>query len=324
MSKYNVLWFDDDFQPLIPNPDNEQKKINTIREALRRDAEKASDFDICVDCVFEKREFASKIKSYQRYQAVIFDLKGLNLDDSTDDNVMVDAYDIVKELPLAVYVYSGNPEDREFKQTLRKLREKSHVFGKLSDGIKPLFRKIIEDLDDELNYYEGHQECLTLFSEGYLNPQNKQAMDEILQKWSEHDKCYAPYNNMRKILEDMLNNLVQARIVKKGYSKDSFENFNQTMKNLTTNCHKKKNEKGDEVVDFENPYVPFSTCRREIRYILNYLCDITNRYSHFLENEPNYIRDDETIQDYNILIQESVYPAFFVAIKWYYATMSKL
>lgn len=324
MAKYKVLWLDDDFQPLIANPDEEQRMMNTSREALRRDAGKAADYDISVECIYDKDEFSAKIKSYQQYQAVIFDLKGLNLNDSTDNDVMVDAYEMVKDLPLSIYVYSGNPEDREFKLTLRKIKNKNNVFGKI-DGAKPLFRKIVADLDSELNFYSGHQECLSLFNEGYLNTQNRMAMDEILKKWYEQDKCYAPYNNMRKILEDMLDTLVQAGIVQKGISKDSFECFNKTMFNLTTACYKKYDvTKKQEVIDYDNPLVPFSTCRREIKYILDYLCNITNRYSHFLENEPNYIRESETIQDYNILVQKSVYPAFFAAMKWFFAVMENL
>ena len=50
---------------------------------------------------------------------------------------------------------------------------------------------------------------------------------------------------------------------------------------------------------------------------------MTNNYSHFLKKHPNYLRKDENVLEYDALIQQSVYPAFFVVMKWYYGYMSK-
>lgn len=322
MAEFNILWLDDMHQEGSRDYSTLNEYCNLAREV----------YDIEFERVYSIVQFKDKIKNFHRYQAVVFDLHGLNPDDVTDIDPMPDAHAIIVQdkLPLLEYVYSGNTHDPHYSYVLRKIG-KDKVFHKLDDSFEDMLMKIRSDLYDRWNFYEGHTECKKLFLEGYLDGANKYCMDELLSKWADKDSAYAPYNGMRQILEDMLKHLVNIKLVKDADGTDKYDKFNNVMKNLTTNCFYLKDNNGQYVldektkkkkIDYNNPYVPFSECRREVKYVLDYLCDITNRYSHFLEENPSYLLEDETIQSYNLLIQQSVYPAFFTAMKWYYALMS--
>lgn len=317
-NRFNVLWLDDDFQPPIENPDNEQEKINQTRMTLREDADLAADYNLVVECIYDKNVFYQKIKMYHQYQAVIFDLKGLDLNDSTEDSPMPEAYEEVKKLPLATYVYSGNPEDPVFKITLMDLKKRGRVFGKLKDGPEKLFEKIYDDLSNSFNIYCGHKECLALFNEFILQGiETKANMDNILSSYSKKGELSPTiYNSIRKILEAMMDCLVD-----KGLIGTQMDTLNKKIDYLT-DYYGKTTIKGKLVNDYNNPLVPYSICPMEIKYTISFLGKMANYYSHFIDNHPRYMRENETTIEYNKIVQDAVYSAFFVTVKWFYAIMT--
>ena len=130
---------------------------------------------------------------------------------------------------------------------------------------------------------------------------------------------------MRQILEDLCNGLVSVGVIPQNiyFKDDELRTLNQRIDYLVKLCHTHKDENGKTIFEYDNPIVPFSVCSREIKYIFNFLKDITNKYSHFLKENPNYLGPGESAHQYNRLVKQSCYPAFFVAMKWYHNYMSK-
>ena len=188
-----------------------------------------------------------------------------------------------------------------------------------------MYEKIKQDLDSSLRFYEGYEYCLNLFTENYLNSKNRAIMDKILINYNTLDDTYQPYNGMRHILEDLCNGLVRVGLIPKYiyYKDDELKTLNQRLKYLAEFCHTHTDENKKPIFEYDNPIVPFSVCSIEIKYIFKFLKDITNNYSHFLEENPDYLGFGESAYQYNRLVKQSCYPAFFVAMKWYYNYMSK-
>lgn len=312
---YNILWFDDDFEPINLDESHEE---NTTRDAFHDDVSDASEYGLNVEGVWNLQDFENKIKDYRKYQAVIFDLRGLDYDNKFNDRIMPKAYKMVECLPnIEIFIYSANLNDRYFGSYVESLED--HSFNK-GRGVEPLFKKIREVLDNNLHYYKNHEECLALFNEEILNQDNRPHMDELLIKFETKDSLYSPYNSMRQILEDMLNKLQDYGIIRIADNGDKFETFNLKMKYLSEDFYFKKNNEGKSVLDYENPKVHFELCRREIKYVMKFLKDITNHYSHFLDKNKNYLMDYDKF-GCNLLVQQSTYQAFFAAMKWYYSFM---
>ena len=322
--KYKILWLDDDFEPVSSEINIDE---NLTRKSFQDDVELASDYGIQVVGVSNYERFLDEVKNLHSYQAVVFDLKGMEINNEISDMVMPEAVEtIMKNRELPIFVYSANDQSEKFEITLHKIKKEGRCFNKgLSP--EPLYEKILEVLDDNYHYYEGHMDCLHLFTENYLNAANKDKMDELLKMYAAQEKSYAPYNNMRHILEDMLKTLVDVGLIDEALCKQGFD---PKMKFLTEKVNYQRDCNGNIVtkdgkpqLDFDNPVVSFEICPREIKYVLHYLGDMTNRYSHFLETEPEYLKQGESVLEYNILIQQSVFSAFFVAMKWFYSYMEK-
>lgn len=322
--KYKVLWLDDDFEPISSETNIDE---NRTRKGFQDDVEMAADYGIEVVGVSNYEDFCNEVKNLQSFQAVIFDLKGMEKGGEISDNVMPDAMDILKRnRDLPVFVYSANNQSEKFEITLRNIEKEGRSFFK-GFGVEPLYEKILEVLDENLHYYNGHKECLLLFSKSYLNTTNRDKMDELLKMYEAKEKTYAPYNNMRHILEDMLKTLVDIGLIDYALREQGFD---PKMKYLTEKVNPLRDGNGNAITkdgkpqwDFNNPVVPYSICPREIKYVLHYLGDMTNWYSHFLATEPDYLKQGESVLEYNIMIQQSVYYGFFVAMKWFYSYMEK-
>ena len=318
MAKYRILWFDDDFQDSITSPNEKELDVNLRRAALYSDAELAADYDLEVNAVKDLEQFRNCLTSFSRYDAVIFDLRGLDCNDSDNVIVMGDAKELADSVPnLLQYVYSANIHDPRFDITLRKLKEEGRCFNKAL-GSEKLFEKIKTDLDEALHYYKGHEECLSLIHDGYINVENRGRLNQILKNNQEKTLEYSPYNDMRQILEDLLKTLDAYGDLP--LPEGTHKSVNRWVKFITEEYERKSDS---HKPDYDRPLFPLEKCRQEIKYVLKYLCDMTNNYSHFLKKHPNYLRKDENVLEYDALIQQSVYPAFFVVMKWYYGYMSK-
>ena len=312
-NKYRILWLDDDFG----SAENPQ---------FQDDVKMAEDYGLEVKGVTDYESFCEEIRNFGSYQAVVFDLRGMEKDQEVTGLVMLKAYKLV-ENKLPCFVYSANNKDEKFELVINEIDATGRSFNK-GCGVEPLYEKILSVLDVNLHYYEGHQECLHLFNKGYLNAVNRSKMDELLKMYDAKDKSYAPYNHMRHILENMFESLLEIGLIDRSL-KD--KGFDAKMKYITRDVNKLRDSAGEiimkdgkEQFDYTNPMVPFSICRREVKYVLSFLGDMANRYSHFLEDNPRYLKQGETMMEYNYLIQQSVYNAFFVAMKWFYGYMESI
>lgn len=323
MAKYKVLWLDDDFVPMIQTPSSpEDKQINLRRSTLIEDAQLAADYDLEVSKASSYEQFEANKDAFGTFDAVILDLRGLDNKDSFNVRVTGAAKALVDKYPgLLEYVYSANIDDPAFEITIGPLKDLGRCFSKAL-GPQPLFEKIKEDLDSKLNFYKKHEECLSLLQEGYIDSEHKPAMNALLEDYIQKKPEAAPYNNMRKIMENMLQKLEECGdIVISAGQKPS---FNNRLDYITQLCEVHTDSTtGRKVIDYDKPLFPFEKCSREVKYVLSFLGDITNLYSHFLKDNPSYLRKNEVSLEYNMLLQQSVYPAFFLAMKWYYGYMTK-
>lgn len=322
--KYNILWLDDYFGQL---PENVEGYIKKAHKTFNRDVDDAIEYGFKVKGVDTFEAFADEMRNIDRYDAIILDLKGMTKNGQENDSIIMYARELIREnKQVLTYIYSANLDDdsKIFLLPLEDLRNAGHVFEK-GESPRIMYERIKQDLDSSLRFYKGYEYCLNLFTEHYLSSANREIMDKILINYNTLDDTYQPYNGMRQILEDLCNELVSVGLIARNvyYKDDELKTLNKRIEYLAETCHTHKDENNKTIIEYDNPIVPFSICSREIKYIFKYLADITNKYSHFLENNLTYLGPGESAHQYNRLVKQSCYPAFFVAMKWYYNYMSK-
>ncbi len=313
MIKYNLLWFDDDFEAV---EEVETETENAKRKTFQSNVLNArKTFHFRVNGVSNYENFCSSLHEISKYQAVVLDLRGLEKNGIASDLVMFEALrELHEAATLPIYIYSSDTEDDHFELLISPMKQVGRCFNK-SGGIEPLLQKIRTDLDALLHIYEEYPECLDLFNEGFLDTNNKSNMDSILNGYQKMDPEFSPYNSMRHILENIFNNLV-----KHGFIPEKYKTLNQRIDYVSKFYNRKK---GSYELDFDNPKVPYSICPHEVKLIINYLADLTNHNSHFFESSTAYLRPEESLREYKRLLLQSVYPAFIYFMKWYYGFMQK-
>lgn len=318
---YNILWLDDDFAE-VKDP-MACDAITLRRLGFQEDASNAEIFGFNVDKAIDFEEFKIKYTANsQKYQVIILDIKELNPEDPTDDGVIYKIRDLISSNKSVLsYIYSGNT-DKEAHKYFLETYFKDRAFNK-GDTSNALFLKIKEDLCKLLHCYAGHEECLCLYNEGYLC-NTKQRMDTLVTNYNDKKQgnlnTYFPYNDMRVVLEDMLDTLqnitgdIPAGII----DNDDYLSFNKKIRYISIDCE--KDPETHEVL-WDKPKFPYTKCRHEIKNVINFLGNITNRYSHYVSNSPSYLLSGEELSAYNMPIQEATYTAFFVVMKWFYGYM---
>lgn len=135
------------------------------------------------------------------------------------------------------------------------------------------------------------------------------------------DDTYLPFNDMRQILENMLDTLTQSGVIPaQTVGTDTYSTFNKRMDYVTKQCPT-RSVNGRNIVDWNNPCVPYNDCRHEIKWVLDFMGNITNRYSHYQNANPNFLLSGDLLLEYNKSIRKIAYEAFFVSMKWYYGYM---
>ncbi|MBQ3189945.1 MAG: hypothetical protein IJA95_02700 [Bacteroidaceae bacterium] len=315
---YNILWLDDDF--IGPDYTNGEDIINARRESFLDDVRLAEKFELNIDSAKDIDEFKTKFaQNPGKYQAVILDIMDLNPDDATDESALSEAIDMVKmSKGVLIYVYSNNPDKPGHKDYIKRKLPIGHSISKAGNVEELLYSKIVNDLSVELHYFTGHEECLELLNKGYLNTQNQ--MKTILKNIK--DDTYMPFNDIRQVLENMLETMVGSGIIPRtSVGNDKYSTFNKRMEYITKQCPE-INHNGKKIVDWNNPCVSYSDCRHEIKWVLDFLGNISNRYSHYQNANPNFLLSGELLEEYSTTIRKITYESFFVAMKWYLGYMT--
>lgn len=313
---YNVLWMDDDFAG--PDFSNGEDIVNVRREGFLDDVAQAKKYGLVPDPAMNIEEFKEKFsRNPDKYQAVILDIMGLNPNDSTDESALAQALKLVEKTNVLTYVYSNNPDKPGHKDYIKVFIPADHAISKAGNVCETLYAKIVSDLEDANKCFKGHEECLNLLNEGYLSTyiQMKSILNHI------DDAAYLPFNDMRQVLENMLDTLTQANVIPiQTVGADTYSTFNKRMDYVTKQCPT-RNVNGKIIVDWNNPCLPYSDCRHEIKWVLDFMGNITNRYSHYQNTSPNFLLNGELLSEYNQSIRKIAYEAFFVSMKWYYGYM---
>ena len=314
---YNILWLDDDF--VGPDFSNGDDIINARREGFLDDVAQAKQFELEPDPALDIIEFKNKFsKTPEKYQAVILYIMDLNPNDSSDESALAEALHLVEKTNVLTYIYSNNPNKPGHKDYIKVHVPSDRVISKASNVCDKLYSKIVSDLNDENKCFNGHKECLDLLNKCYLSTYSQ--MKSILKNID--DDTYLPYNDMRQVLENMLEILVQASIIpNQTVGLDTYATFNKRMDYLTKQCPT-RTVNGRTIVDWNNPYIPYGDCRHEIKWVLDFMGNITNRYSHYQNANPNFLLSGDLLLEYSQSIRKISYEGFFVCMKWYYGYMT--
>lgn len=314
--KYNILWLDDWFA------DENETNISDLEKIKRRnfqnnDIVPARELGFNVKGVVSYADFFKELKNISSYQALILDICGMeNEKGEVDNDTIINVLDLLKDekIRIPVYIYSASDEHPDIRIYLKRLREQGRVFKKTA-GVDPLLDKIKEDLNEKFHHYIKHEECLKLFTQYYLStdPMLQTAMENIVSN-AGCDNMYAPYNDIRKIMEGMFTTLRDINlIIVEGDLKKSGP-FNYSVNYLATQCHKK----ADDKPDYDNPVVPFKVCNQETKYLIQFLGNVSNFNSHFITGKDC---DSYLGAYYDNNFKEATYSAFFAVMKWFYTYM---
>lgn len=199
MNKYNLLWLDD------------VSKEEEIEEAIELFPNVSIKYIPFIDlCAKELEEHP------ERYDAVIFDAHNQKSSSpgSPQTANKMGFLPLVKstlEKRIPVYVCSGQLkiDDREGDETLEMLyemglRKKENIFSK-GVTVDELFQKIIDDLESNNNLYVGFDYLLEIFRKKWVARKYKtENLDPIMKYYKEKDADSAHGNQMRKLIEQML------------------------------------------------------------------------------------------------------------------------
>lgn len=339
MRSYRILWLDDDFLPFVPSPSQDELSTNDTREAFQQDVRLLRDDGFIIEGVPNYTQFCEKLRQSDGYNAVILDLMGLDNENIDHYYVAGDALEVAEKLKLPVYVYSANvtEDDSDFDDKyvpsavlrfdgiIRKIKKAGRAFYK-GLGINRLREQLRIDLDNEYYCFEGHEECLSLLNKGYLKSELAKEMTNVLKSCKDSSIESLPLNDIRKLMENMLQTLHDEGEIKdeeiKRIKRRNIGVFNERIFYISEFCH--DDEKGK--TDYDNPYFPYSKCRQEIKTILSFLGQMTQEESHYNNSKkvvPEYLLQGETQQIYNKPIKDCVSQAFFIVMKWYYGFMER-
>lgn len=318
-TKYKILWLDDFFASI---QDDYREDLKESIQIFLDDISDANDEGLSVKGVSSYEEFEAELPNINSYHGVVFDLRGMTKGGEVTDQAVHDALVLLrgsnKDIPM--YIYSSNSEMEKFELTINDIKSQGRAFPK-GFGVDDLIRKIVLDMNSLYNFYIGHEECINLFNDGFLDHNLKPAMDEIVKRYSNSSISHDTYNSMRQILENMLQNLNELGIVK--IDSESKDSFNQRVHYLCDFCNPKrdinnnilKDAEGKVQYNFNSPLVPYEICNRETKYLVKFLADMTNLKSHYIP-----INSDLYLGTYfyrNVL--QATYSAFFAVMKWYYS-----
>lgn len=316
MANYSILWLDDDFLPLIENPEGNQIEINEKRNAFMNDVRKAKKKNLMVDGVPDLANFKEKLENYGKYQAVILDLKGLDQENVANDYVVQDALEAIHGLPLLVYIYSANSNAEKFDLTLKKIKDKGNCFDKAL-GPKDLFEKILSDLNEFLDLYKPYPELLELFNKGYLPSADRWRMDSLLEDYALGNASTTEKAYIRDLFQGMLESLVYdgkkegKKLIDNRAIKPKLGRFGDMFKYITYggSFNGVRN-------DFSSPIVPESICPAPIKNAIQYVGNMANLLDHGKDG-------DEEVFDkpYYSTMMLGIYPTMIEILKWYYYYM---
>lgn len=236
----------------------------------------------------------------EKYHAVILDANGVSSDSPEKDankSGFLRLVNCVINNHLPLYIYSGQllrASDGDSAdivlEELHRLGLKDNIFYK-SGGPYDLIDKVVKDLDNKYQYYEGYKHFLSFFSNGWIPIECKtQFLDPIMEYYYHKDYESAHGNQMRNLTErilDRINTEFQLDTISKEYDKNRFANIAKAIK-------AKKLDFSDAV---SGP--------------LLHMIDVTNAQSH------NAMPEDE-----RKLYFESDFSTFFIVANWFYKIMT--
>ena len=157
-------------------------------------------------------------KNAGRYDAVILDANGISSNNPSKEpnkEDFLDLVEIAQQKGLLTYIYSGTlnigSSDPLDKATETVLKTKGFCRGKnlfsktTGTDILDRIRDDLDDYNDYAKYYKGQEHLLELVYAGYIQKNEREEfLDPIMKVYSERDVVTGVGNNMRHILQSLL------------------------------------------------------------------------------------------------------------------------
>jgi len=318
MKKFKILWLDDFFGPITDVMDEDTRKShNNFQDKVNELVEDYPDIEFVT--IYSINQFFD-ITDLHQYQAIIFDLRGLNPEDSQDTLPIHQALEIIGNKDILTYIFSANTDAGEYTNDINKIRQLGRCFSK-NDSDKEynlssyecLMRKVYQELTDSMYLFEGKEECLRIFNNNWVDSSEETLgwMKNILNTWDKKEVHILPADDMRKICEMIAKKLIgigllpiNTPITIKQWTKYFTDSFIRKDDTGTREIEKDITKR-----DYNNPYVPFVLCDKGVRVMMEHAAATLDNQNHYYSTIKDKIIREK--------IWNSAFDAFFVIIRWF-------
>lgn len=306
--KYRVLWYDDDFCNESQNYSGMISQLRRLKKFVEKGGHEFEFFQ-----VFQEKDFDAHLSSESHFDAVILDLRGLDLENKTNLDMAKAAMKKLNNIHAQRYVFSATPEDSYFNfEKNTKFNEnaipRENWISKFEregeGGIENLANKILQDLALADRLYNGFEFVLELRRNNWLSEESKSIIDEIMRLNHNGESIKDYYNAIR---EQIVKKDVAGRLKDEGIiPADQIDSHA-----YICNFYRKR---GD-VKDYEDPYLPYELCGADIKVAIDYLWNMANVGSH-LKNASN----DPVIEQF---VCKQTFYSLLITLKWFWTIMDR-
>lgn len=328
-----ILWLDDAFD--VSRRDEILKRSYGEFEGLLKQNryEKSVELRKCANA----DDFNKAIKDNEnQIVAAILDVVGyVNYDNITPgqlgQNAFIKAHDFCKDRNIPYVVYSGcicGEKDCANNETFWSMidsdKKEGLCLGTFDKGdvdnphhgqqIFNVLKSYIENFK-----WRGYEYILCLINKGFIEFRYANIKNELLgiiDSYKERSYLLGKLSTMRQVYYSILNHLFNREdplfeILNKRYDQEISGN-NEEIKYLTEYY-----QNGD----YNNQYIPYEVCPKEIKLAISFVWNAVNNGSHFTLGWNNLFQGKEDIP--NEQYGRAVYDSFFLVLRWYYIFMEE-
>jgi len=280
MTKYTVLWVDDE------------------HEGLGGFKELAKDENIKLDAVRSLDEFKDKLTAkYEAYDGIISDArffkKTNQVTGTENEEALYELNEFIHSIPkkFKLFVYTGQPDlvgGTQFNKMFKDVYEKSKGEERLFSDLK-----IAADKLPEMQIKKSYSRVFEVFNDHYLPKSSIKDLLKFLDDEIEHDK--SSIKMARDFIEDLFRSFAKHEIIPKHFAEWTDEEpyktvrITQTSKFLSWNSTKEAGNAVEGLILKKSSLPPIV-----ISELIYYLVRITNPASHrsYIDSHLNSVSSD--------------------------------
>lgn len=299
---YNVLWLDDHFG-IAGDP------MENMYSSFLSGQKKGHYTSFHVDRCTTSDEMKAMLDQNEcRYQAAILDVFGkVNDVDNTDSaKPFFDITEYLRSKNLIVKVFSGLLESNrsvvDYMEASHLPEENKDYFYK-GDGYQHLFKTLEVELEAKLSLYKPYPELLQLFIDGYLAPEDKERVDQLLADYYDNSLSTENKTYFRYLKNAIIKGLSERGIIDNTSQFDDFTYLTYTGKY------------NNRTKSYDGLNVSDEVCPDIVKRSYSFVGNVAN---HFHHEDSSPI--DET---YYSTLLPAMYNAMILVLRWYYTAMKQ-